>query len=122
MQALKISCMKSLNVLRCIAHRRWGADRTSLLRLYIMLVKPKLYYRCDVYSSATQAVLNKLPPVHNEAIMVATGAFRSLLIVNLYAELGVKTLSTYRIIKVLNTYFRIPANPTHSLHDRAVLI
>ena len=82
-QALRTLCMKSLNVLRCITHRRSGGDRTSLLRLYMILVKPKFHYGCEVYSSATQAVLDKLSPVHNAAIRVATGAFRSSPIVSL---------------------------------------
>ena len=34
---LKISCHKVLNVLKHLSHLTWGADRASLLRLYIML-------------------------------------------------------------------------------------
>ena len=58
----------------------------------MMLVKAKLDYGCEVYSSATQAVLDKLSPVHNAAIRVATGAFLSSPHVSLYAESDVKQL------------------------------
>ena len=46
---LKI-CHKVLNVLKHLSNLTWGVDRVSLLRLYIMLVKPKLYYGCEALS------------------------------------------------------------------------
>ena len=116
---LKRSCLKSLNILRCIAHKRWGADRATLIRLYMMLVKPKIDYGSEAYSSATAAVLDRITPVHNAAIRTAVGAFRSSPLLSLYAESGVKPLSTYREVKMLNTYLRILANPTHPLHETA---
>jgi hypothetical protein len=49
--ALRASCMKSLDLLKHLSHKSWSADRTSLLRLYIMLIKPKLDYGSEVYSA-----------------------------------------------------------------------
>ena len=65
---LKISCHKVLSVLKHLSRLTWGADRVSLLRLYIMLVKPKLDYGCEAYSSVSKSVLESLEPIHNAAI------------------------------------------------------
>ena len=56
---LKASCHKTLNLLKHLSHKSdktWGADGTSLLRLYVMLLKPKLDYGCEAYSSASMDV------------------------------------------------------------------
>ena len=65
---LKISCHKVLNVLKHLSHLTLGADRVSLLRLYIMLMKPKFDYGCEAYSSASKSVLESLEPIHNAAM------------------------------------------------------
>ncbi|GFV37406.1 uncharacterized protein TNCV_3956531 [Trichonephila clavipes] len=39
---LKIGSAKALNILKVLASTRWGADRTSLLRLYRALIRSKL--------------------------------------------------------------------------------
>ncbi|GFQ84537.1 uncharacterized protein TNCT_212771 [Trichonephila clavata] len=39
---LKIRSAKALNILKVLANTRWGADRTSLLRLYRALIRSKL--------------------------------------------------------------------------------
>ena len=115
--SLRTSCMKTLELFKHISHKRWGADRASLLRLYIMLMKPKLDYGCEIYSSASQSLLDKLPPIQNAVIRLSTGAFRSSPILSLTAESGIKPLTTYREIKILNTYARIISNPSHPLHE-----
>ena len=116
---LRASCYSTINLLKTLSHKRWGADRASLLRLYIMLLKPKLDYGCEIYASAAQSHLNKLTPIHNTAIRIATGAFRTSPLVSLYAESGIKPLTTYRNIKLLNTFARIYTNPRHPLHSSA---
>ena len=97
-----------------------GADRISLLRLYIMLIKPKLDYGAEAYSSAASAISQRLPPIHNETIRIATGAFRSSPLLRLYAESGIEPLSVYRDVKRINTSLRILANPTYLLHEEAL--
>ena len=119
---LKKACLKSLNILKHLSHKQWGADRTSLMRLYMMLIRPKLDYGVEVYSSASPSLLEKLNPIHNAAIRIATGAFRSSPVLSLYAESGMKPPSTFRGIKVINTYLRILASPTNIMHEQALRI
>ncbi|GFS51092.1 uncharacterized protein TNIN_42711 [Trichonephila inaurata madagascariensis] len=52
---LKIRSSKALNSLKVLANIRWGADRTSLLRLYRALIRSKLDY--DLWSTILRANL-----------------------------------------------------------------
>jgi Reverse transcriptase (RNA-dependent DNA polymerase) len=45
---LKKKCLKAMNVLRVVAHTDWGADSSTLLRLYRSVVRSKLDYACVV--------------------------------------------------------------------------
>ena len=114
---LRTSCNRILDLLKHLSHKSWGADRTCLLRLLIMMLKPKLDYGCEAYSSAKNHLLNKLDVTMNAAIRISTGAYRSSPLVSLYSESGIKPPSTYRKIKLLNYYTRLHINPTHPLHD-----
>ncbi|KAK3889037.1 hypothetical protein Pcinc_006913 [Petrolisthes cinctipes] len=41
LRTLKVSCLKALNLLMVLDHTSWGADRATLLRLYIFLLDKK---------------------------------------------------------------------------------
>ena len=49
---LKAKCLKALNLLKVLSHTSWGADRTTLLKLYRSLVQSRLDYGCIIYGSA----------------------------------------------------------------------
>ena len=44
LQYLRKKCMKALNLLRVVAHSRWGSDENTLLHLYRSLIRSKLDY------------------------------------------------------------------------------
>ena len=68
----KDRCFKALNLLRVIAHKDWGADCATLLKLYRSHVRSKLDY-----GSARKSVLEPLDPVQNAALRTCLGAFRT---------------------------------------------
>ena len=74
---LKTECIKKLAIIQCVSHTDWGTDRTTMLRLYRAIVRSKLDYGAIVYASANDKLLSSLDPVHNRAICLCTGAFRS---------------------------------------------
>ena len=86
--ALKQKCNKRLDILRCISPSAWGADRTTMFRIYRAVIRSKLDYGCTLDSSAKEHILKILDPVHNAAIRLATGAFKSSPVQSLYAESG----------------------------------
>ena len=115
---LRAACTKTLDLFKHLSHLSWGADRVSLIRLYIMLLKPKLDYGCEAYSSASESLLQSLEPIHNAAIRIATGAFRSSPVLSLNSDSGLKPLKYYRDIKILNYMARTLVNVKHPLyHD-----
>jgi len=71
--------MKALNLLRVLANTSWGADQSTLLHvhLYIALIRSKLDYGCIVYGSTRPSYLKMLDPIHNSALRLCLGAFRT---------------------------------------------
>ena len=105
LKQLKIRTTKALDILKCVSGTRWGGDKTSLLRLYRSLVRSKLDYACFVYWTASESVLKMIDPVHNAAIRIATGAFRTSPRVSLYAESGEPPLHYRRKQLALQYYY-----------------
>ena len=83
---LKARCQKSQNILKVLSRTEWGADQTTLLKLYCSLVRSKLDYGCIVYGSASKTALAKLDPVHNQGLRLRLGAFRSSTGESLFVE------------------------------------
>ena len=83
---LKAKCLKALNLLKVLSHTSWGADRTTLLKLYRSLVRSKLDYGCIIYGSARKLYLQMLDPIHNQGLRLALGAFRTFPVASFYVE------------------------------------
>ena len=99
---LKTECIKKLASIQCVSHTNWGADRTMMLRLYRAIVRSKLDYGAIVHASANDKLYSSLDPVHNRAIRLCTGAFRSSSMQSLYAESGEQPLSSRRMQLLIN--------------------
>ena len=117
---LKCKCIKTLNILKLLSNVKWGADQQILIRLYIMLIKPRLDYGVEAYSAAADSYIKSLNSIQNSAIRIATGAFKSSPIASLHALTGVKPIETFREIKMITFFLRLMANPTHPLHQIAL--
>ena len=72
---LKEKCVKSLNLLRVVAHTSWGADQHTLLHLYRSLVRSKLDYGSIIYGSVRESYLRVLYPIQNHTLRLCLGAF-----------------------------------------------
>ena len=115
-KTLKGKCIKRMDLLKCLSRLSWGADGTCLLRLYRSLIRSKLDYACQIYSSATKTSLKMLDSVHHQAIRLCTGAFRTSPIHSLYAESGEPSLFYRRDELILRLYVRLLSmtnTPTH---------
>ena len=118
MKYLKEKCRKALNILRVVGHTDWGADKSTLLKLYRTLVRSKLDYGCAVYGSTKHYILKSLDPIHHQGLRIALGAFRTSPVQSLYAEAGEPSLR-HRRLKLSMTYFlklkSLPDNPCHNV-------
>ena len=83
-----------------------------------MLIKPKLDYGYEVYTSAVESQLDKLNPVQNSAIRIATGVFRSSPIESLHVIAGIKPIQKFREVKLLNSVLRISATPSNPVYTK----
>ena len=117
---LRQSTVAATNLIKHLSHLSWGADRKTLLRLYGALVRSKLDYGCQFYSSANEGLLTRLNPIQNQCLRACTGAFKSSPIVSLCVESGVMPLSYARDIVTLKYLFKtqsLPNTPTfRALH------
>ena len=112
---LKARCQKSLNLLKVLSRADWGADRTTLLKLYRSLVRSKLDYGCIVYGSASKTALAQLDPVHNQGLRL--GAFRSSPVESLYVEAHEPPLEIRRDKLALQYVLKLKANPGNPAYD-----
>ena len=104
---LRQKTIKRLDILKCLAHLEWGADRAILLNLYRSLIRSKIDYGSQIYATASDHILARLNSVHNQAIRLCTGAFRSSPVVSLNAESGEPPLEYRRLQLGLQHYIRI---------------
>ncbi|GFQ69430.1 putative rna-directed dna polymerase from mobile element jockey-like protein [Trichonephila clavata] len=114
---LKIRSAKVLNILKVLANTRWGADRTSLLRLYRALIRSKLDYGSVVYSSACKSLLKILDPVHHQGLRLCLGAFRTSPVESLYAEAYEPPLDLRRKYLCLNHFMKIQSMKTNTAYS-----
>lgn len=83
---LKWKCFRAAHILKVLSHKSWGSDRECIMQIYNSLIHSKLDYGTIVYGSARRSALKMLGPVHHFGLCVSTGAFRTSLILSLYAE------------------------------------
>ena len=100
-----------------LSHTSWGADRTTLLKLYRSLVRSKLDYGCIIYGSARKSYLQMLDPIHNQGLRLALRAFRTSPVASLYVEADEPSLYSRREKLFLQFAIRLAANPSKPAHE-----
>ena len=83
---------KRISILKVVSRFSWGADRVTLLRIYQALYLSKIDYACQIYGSACKTLLAKLDVVHNMALRICTGAFRTSPVDSIYVDAGIPPL------------------------------
>ncbi|KAI5742970.1 hypothetical protein M8J77_013193 [Diaphorina citri] len=115
---VKEKAVRALNILKMVGNKNYGVRRATMLQLYKSYILPIFDYGCFVYGAAKAHILNKLNPVHNSGIRIATGALRSSPIPSLLVESGVPPLQLRRSQLAMSYAVKIascPANTTYSL-------
>ena len=112
---LKDKAKKSLDILKVVSSHNWGADKKSLLRLYNALVRSKIDYGCQIYSSACKTTLNKLDVIHNMGLRICSGAFRTSPVESIYVDTDQIPLDLRReelSLRYINRLKNNSSNPT----------
>lgn len=107
---IKARANKAMNILQVLNNKNNGVSRQVLLRLYKTYVRPIIEYGAPIYNSAPKALLDKLEPIQNTALRIATGAFKSSRIENLLVDAGESPLMFRREYLINNYMSRVLFN------------
>lgn len=110
-------CQKKLNIMRCLAGIKWGANRETLLIMYTTLIRPIIDYASVVYGSARPTKLKKLDTIQNAALRLATGAFRTSATAALEADTSIMPLNLRREMQNMSYFCKLASLPKHLNND-----
>ena len=110
-------CRKDIRLLKIISGHKWGADMTTLRRLYTSLIIPKLSYGSLVFDTAAKTHLAKLDRIQNEAMRIILGALKCTPTIKLCAETNILPLKHRRQLTMLQYGYRILSIPQHPTAD-----
>ncbi|GBM74328.1 putative RNA-directed DNA polymerase from transposon BS [Araneus ventricosus] len=117
---LKRKCIHSLNIIKMLSGTSYGAETSTLLKVYKALIRSKLDYGCVVYGSGSKSVLKALDTVHHQGLRLSLGAFRTSPIQSIYVLSNEPSLELRRERLTLNTFFKIKSNSSHPMHYKAI--
>ena len=113
--------IRALNLIRVVAHLKWGGDRDTLLMLYRAIARSKLDYGCIVYGTASNTDLRQMDSIHNAGVRLALGAFCTSPVSSMYTEANEAPLEERRLKLSMHYYLKTHActdNPAHhALHE-----
>lgn len=93
---IKERCSRDMNLLRMLRGTDFGSDKNSLLTLYKSLIRPKIDYGAQIYSSAKPSILKILDTIQNQALKIVLRAICSTPAHLLEMEAGVTPLAIRR--------------------------
>ena len=79
LQHLKSKCIKTLNIMQSVSSIELGADRKTLMMIYISFIRFKKAYGCRVDNSASSRELASLESVSNETVRASSECSKSML-------------------------------------------
>ena len=91
-----ISCKKKINLMRSLTGQQWGASKTSMLKIYRTLIRPRMEYGVELFHTASKAALQKLNSIQYTCLRLACGAMRGTAADALQQECGEMPLSIRR--------------------------
>ena len=104
-------CLPSINVMRSIANHAWGADRKMLLNYYVAVIRSKLDYGCQFYSTLTCTQLKLLDKIQNTCVRIALGVWKTSPISSMEVESNIPPLKLHREYLTMKYYYRIAELP-----------
>jgi len=103
-QKLKADSLNRLNIMKSIAHNKWGADRAMLQRIYSALILSRLNYGAEIYATASQTNLDSINIIQNTALRIITGTRNSSPVISLEVEANRTPLHMQRMKLIVEYY------------------
>ena len=98
---------KRTNIMKRLSGSKFGAKRETLLKFYETYILSKLRYGMPIYCATTKSNMKKLKVIQNNAIRIATGAFKSSPIQSLEADAKVTSMETKIELETSQLYTKI---------------
>ncbi|GBM46239.1 RNA-directed DNA polymerase from mobile element jockey [Araneus ventricosus] len=117
---LKRKCTLSMNIVKILSSSWYGAESSSLLKIYRALIRSKLDYGSAIYGSASKSTLRPLDTIHNQGLRLSVGAFRTSPILSLYVLCNEPSLELRRERLALNLFFKIKSDDSHPSHYNVI--
>ena len=86
------------------------------MRIYTSYIRSKLDYESIVYGSGRKSYLQVLDSIHNQALRLCLGAYRTSPCQNLYAETNEISLNLRRKKLFMNYTLKLKSNPNNPSH------
>ena len=116
---LRQRMQSGLSILKTVGSRNWGAERSTMLKLYHALLRSKIDYGAPIYGSAKSSLLESLEVIHRQAIRLCTGAFKSSPRESVLVEANEPPLSLRRIYQNLNYSSKVNIASSMTSHQKA---
>ena len=97
-------CTRRINIIKSLAGRDWGADRSTLLNLYTSLIRPILDYNGFLFDDISSPKIKTLQTVQNAALRIVTGALRTSNAHNLHIDTNIPLLCHRRKYQLMRFY------------------
>ena len=107
---LKARCNKDLNLMKSLTATQWGANQETLMKLYRVVMRPKIDYGSIVYGAASGEKLQLVETIQNEALRVSSAAFKSTPVANLQILLNEPSLELRRQEMLLRYFFKLKSH------------
>ena len=109
-------CTRRLNLMKSISSREWGADRSTLLKMYTSLIRPILDYNAFIFDEISSSKIKTLQTIQNTALRIVTGALRTTPTTNLHIDTNIPLLYHRRKYQLLRFYANANSHPSQPIH------
>lgn len=110
-----------MNIIKVLSHLSWESDQNSLITIYKSLIISIINYGSTIYNSAKKSTLNSLNSIHNQGILLSTGAFRTSPIDSILCNAGEPPLKIIRNMNIAKYIIQTKNLPNHisisNFHD-----
>ena len=93
---VRTKALKRIPLMKCLAGRGCGADRSTLLLLYKSMIRPILEYACQILDGPANKIIDSLEAIQNACVRIATGALRTSPIMPMLIESDIYPLALRR--------------------------
>ena len=116
-QYVKSKSLKRISLLKCLAGRGCGADRTVLLRIYKSMIRPILDYGSQILDGPGNKAVEGLESIQNTCLRIVTGALRTSPILPLLVETNIFPLYMRRMDLSLRYCMKMQGRDDHPCQE-----